>query len=132
MKSRSATLSAVWLRVVAFGLGGVCLVGAMVRGLGFVEPTRGPGPCSSAFCIDYHCCCACSGTLVGIDGYMQGAGEHGGDAGFLGRVAGWVMAVYTPLGLGWWLRFLGCTGGYLWFLMVVIGATRMPIQRQRV
>ena len=105
----------------------MCLVGTVVRGLSFVEPIRVSGPCSSAFCIDDHCYCACSGTSVNIDGYMQGAGEHGGDAGFLGHVAGWVMAVYTPLGLDWWLRFLGCTGGYLWFLRVVIGATRTPM-----
>ena len=105
----------------------MCLVGAVVRGLSFVEPTRRCGPCSSAFCFDDHCCCACGGTSVGIDGYMQGAGDSGGDAGFLGLVAGSAMAVYTPLGLDWWLRFLSCTGGDLWFLRVVVGATRTPI-----
>ena len=110
----------------------MCLVGTVVRGLSFVEPTQRSGPCSSAFCIDDHCCCACGGTSVSIDGYMQGAGGPGGDAGFLGHVAGWAVAVYTPLCLDWWLRFLSCTGGDLWFLRVVIGATRTPIQRQRV
>ena len=55
----------------------MCLVATVVRGLSFVEPARGSGPCSSTFCIDDHCCCACSGTSVNIDGYVQGGESLG-------------------------------------------------------
>ena len=65
----------------------MCLVGTVVWGLSFVEPTPGVMALFQRICIDNYCC-VYGGTSISIDRYVQGTGELGGDAGFLRNVAG--------------------------------------------